>query len=82
MASNSAITLENLLLARERLAIAMAEAALNPMPDYDLDGQEFLWGDYMSELAKQLEATDDLIRRFGPIKIVWLGRKREDLAEV
>lgn len=75
-AEQISIRLAALEQARINLALAIKDATLNPRPEYEIDGQRFLWGDYLQSLNSQLEAIDRAIQRIGNRSITWLGTKK------
>lgn len=50
---------EQLQLVRSQTLARMAELTADPKPSYRIDGQEVLWGDYLS----RLQATVDWCER-------------------
>lgn len=68
-----AALLAKLELTRIRLVDAIAEWALAPKTDYELDGQKFSWGDKMASLTSQLKEINKQIDRLSRIRIDWLG---------
>lgn len=60
------------------LAALEADYDQGPMPDYDLDDQQFEWGTYRAGLLKELAEVDKAIQRRGRVKVEWLGKDREE----
>lgn len=58
--------LEKLLTAQDQLTDILIDLTVNPKPDYQIDGQKVLWGEYLDRVTKGLEELNVLISQAAP----------------
>lgn len=81
MARTKEERIEVLLQLRDALQDKILYATINnKLPNYELDGQRFDWGDYMDILYQQLAVVDLAIQRQGKVTITWLGKEKISVA--
>lgn len=54
--------LDDLQIARERIATQLKDMTLSPKPTYSIDGQSVSWGEHFRNLAEQLKILNELVQ--------------------
>lgn len=66
--------LEVLYVARDNLVQQLALLSAKPKPNYNIDGQEILWGDYWKQLNDAMARLDEQIASYeGPYEEETIG---------